>query len=156
MHNGLSCLAARSGVVFDPLSRPFDGLGPPVRVGMEDAEVNVLERKFLVEVAAVVAVVEAIGGGFVVEAAFAAPGNHVVWINRLDECAHFVDPGRDSVGCAGTAARKVAYTVCAAAWLVCQFPGEDAGGVCVALDDLTYVVLVCGFDFGVAVELNTR
>lgn len=120
---------------------------------MKRAEINVLEGEFLVEITAIVAVVKSVGRGDV-EASLAAPGYHVVGIDGLDECAHFVDPGRDGVGCAGGAAGEVTHAVGAAAWFVGEFPGEDAGGVGVALDNLPDVVFVGGFDFGVAVELG--
>lgn len=72
MHDGLLRLAAGRSVVFDPLDRPRDGFAPPVRVGVEDAEVDVFEAELFVEVAAVGAVVCPVVA-FDVKAAFAAP-----------------------------------------------------------------------------------
>jgi hypothetical protein len=140
-------------VVFDPLGSPFNGLAPPIGVRVENAEVDVLQSEFLIEITTIVAVVEAVVG-LDVETSLTAPGNHVVRVNGLDESAHLIDPFGDGVGCAGSATGKVANTVSAAAWLVSKLPSENAGGVGVALDDLTNVVLVGFLDLWLAVELS--
>lgn len=127
VHHGLARGAPRGGVVADPLARPLDRLAPPVRVGVEDAKVDVGQGQLGVKVAAVVAVVEAVGVGGVVEAALAAPRHQVVAVQALDVGAHLVRPGREQVGCAVGAPGQVAGAVGAAAGLVCELPCEDGG-----------------------------
>lgn len=155
VHDGLVQLAPTRSVVPDPLAGPVDRLAPPVGVAVEGVEVDVGVRKLGVKVAAVVAVVEAVGVALNVEGAFAARRDEVVGVERLDERRHLGHPRGDGLGrAAGGRAGQVAGAVGAAAGLVGELPGEDSGGVLVAVDDFGNVGLVGVLDLGLSVELG--
>lgn len=153
VHDRLSDGTARGRVVPDPLARPLDRLAPPVGVGVEDPEVNVGQGQLGVEVATVVAIVEPVGVGGVVEAALAAPGDQVVAVEALYVCAHLVGPLREQIGRAVWAPGKVAGAVGAAAGLVGELPCKDCWRVLEASDHGFRVAFVCLLDLGKSVEL---
>ena len=71
---------------------------------MEGTEVNVLECQLFVVVSTIVTVVESIVTRSI-KTSFTAPGDKMVLIERLDICAHLVDPFGDPVGSTIVAAR---------------------------------------------------
>ena len=153
MNNRLLPPSHRRPVVFDPLHRPLNSLGPPIRIRVESPKIDVLELELGVEVAAVGAVVRPIVT-LHVETAF-APGCHeVVRIKRFDVRAHLVVPSGDRFGRAVCRrAGQVPDAVCAAAGFVGEFPGEDRGVVFVAGYEGFDVAFEGCFDLGQAVEL---
>ena len=112
-------------MVPDPLAGPLDCLAPPVRVRVEDAEVDVGQGQLDIEVATVVPVVEPISIGRVVKATLTTPGNEVVAVDALDLSAHLVGPGREQVWCAVRAPGKVASAIGTAAGLVGELPCKN-------------------------------
>lgn len=153
MHHRLAELLLAGAVIMNPLDGPVDGLAPPVRIRMKRSEIDVLQRQFRVEIAAVRAVVRPVVGDDV-EASLAAGRHEMVRVQRLDVGAHLVDPRREEIRSARVAAWQVAGGVCAAARLVGELPGHDGGGGFVAGDQGLDVALVCGLDLGEAVELD--
>lgn len=154
MDDGLSRAARRRRMVADPTVRPRHRLVPPVRVAMEDAEVDARERQFALEVAPVLAAVEAVAVPLaVVESALPAPRHEVVRVQALDVRAHLLHPAAQQLRVAVFAAREVAGPVCAAARLVSQLPREDRRRVPVAGHDGLDVAFVRLLDLRQAVEL---
>ena len=154
MNNRLPAPPLTLPMIPNPLIRPLDRLRPPVRVRMERSKIDILQRELRVEVSSVTPVVRPVVR-LPVEPSFPTPRHQVVRVKALDVRAHLVDPGREQVRIAVVAARQVAHAVCAAARLVAEFPGHDGGGVAVACDEFLDVVLVCFFDLGEAVELDS-
>lgn len=73
MHHRLAHFPSTRSMIFNPLAGPRNRLAPPIRVCVKHAEIDIRQRKLVVKVPAVVAVVESVGVAGDVEAAFAAP-----------------------------------------------------------------------------------
>jgi len=142
-------------MIPDPLRRPLQrALAPPVRVRVESAKVDALQRELRVKVSAVAARIEPVGGALDVEPAFAAPRDEVVGVDALDVGGHLGNPGGENFGgAAALATGEVASRVGAAAGLVGELPAEDSWGVLVSGDHLLDVALEGGLDAGLGVEL---
>lgn len=136
-----------------PLVRPLHRLRPPIRIRVERAEINILQRNFRVEITPVSTVICPVIRGSVV-CTFTAPSHEVVRIELLDVRAHLVDPTREQARVTVVTARQVANVVGTATGLVGKLPGHDDGGVAVAGDELLDVLFVCLFDLGETVELD--
>ena len=104
-------------MVADPLVGPLDRLAPPVGIGMEDAEIDILEAQLAVEIAPVATAVESVIRADV-ETPLAAPRHEVVGVETLHVGAHLVDPTAQRLRGAVVAPRQVAHSVGTAARLV--------------------------------------
>lgn len=141
-------------MVVNPLVAPRGGLGPPIGIQMEGSVVDRLDGSIGVEITSVSSVISPVFVAFKVEGAFAAGGDEVVGVEKLDVGGNVLDPLEDSLGSAVGGTGEVADTVGAAAGLVGELPGHDCGGVLIAVDEDLDVVLEGGNDLGVGVELR--
>lgn len=94
MNNRLTDLPLTFGVIPDPLVCPLDGLGPPVGIRVERAEIDIFQSEFGIEISPVGPVIRPVVG-LLVEASLATPCYEMVGVQLLDECAHLVDPPGD-------------------------------------------------------------
>jgi hypothetical protein len=66
---------------------------------VEGTKIDVLERQFFVIVSTIESVVKAVIAGSV-KTSLTTPCNEMVFVKRLDVCAHLIDPFRDYLGSA--------------------------------------------------------
>jgi len=143
----------RSNVVFDELVGPRDGLAPRIGVKMESAVIDMGKSGKCVEVDTVRSIVRPVGAARVIEESFASDADQVVLVERLDVCRDLAGPIHESGSCAVGASREVSDGVTVTTRFVCKLPSEDGGGVDVASHNGLDIVLVCGNDLWVGVEV---
>lgn len=140
-------------MILNPLHSPRHSLGPPIRVRVERAKIDILQLQLHVKITPVGTIVRPVVG-LDVEPSLAARRDEVVLVQALDVGAHLVVPLGQELGRAVVGSGEVARSVGAAAGFVCDFPGHDAGVVFVAGYDGFDVAFECFLDLGEAVELD--
>lgn len=151
--NGLASLAPGTGMVTNPLVRPFHRFSPPIGVGMENAKVDGVHGQLVVEIPAIRTVIERVIR-VVIEPALAPPCHEMVVVQNLYVCADLGNPGGKHLGRAVIAGWEVADCVGSAPGLVAKFPREYGGRILVPGNKLLDVAFECVLDLWHSVELS--
>lgn len=153
MHDRLLDLPHRLPMILNPLHSPRHSLGPPIRVRVERAKIDILQLQLHIKITPVGAIVRPVVG-LDVEPSLAPCRDEVVLVQTLDVSAHLVVPLGQELGRAVVGSGEVAGPIGAAAGFVGDFPGHDGGVVFVAGYHCFDVAFECFLDLGEAVELD--
>ena len=154
MHHRLANLLLALAMVLNPLVGPRNRLFPPIRVGVERAEVDIFQCEFGIKVPSIGSIVCPVIR-LNVESTLTTPGHEMVGVQLLHECAHLVNPACEEFGIAvGLAAGEVTDGIGATAGFIGKLPGHDGGGIDVTGHEGFNVVLVCILDGRDAIELH--